>query len=93
MFATCIKFLFSISFIANAGFFIPQIIKLYKTKNASGVSLPMFLGFNAIQLVSVLYGYTKGDFILMGGFSLSLIACGLVSILIFIYRKDKHEKN
>ena len=93
MFSLCIKFLFSISLIANAAFFIPQIVKLYKTKDPSGISLAMFLGFNAIQLIGVLYGYIQKDFILLWGFLLSLITCGTVSILILVYKRGDNVKN
>jgi MtN3 and saliva related transmembrane protein len=92
MFTTCIEVLFSISLIVNAAFFVPQIIKLYKTKNTSGISLLMFLGFNLIQFISILYGYIKKDYILMWGFALSLLTCGSVSILILIYRKNTNAK-
>jgi len=93
MFAIYIKFLFSISLVANAGFFFPQIIKLYKTKDASGVSLITFLGFNAIQLISILYGHIMDDQILMYGFALSFVPCGLISILVLMYRSNKYAKS
>ena len=92
MFTTRIEVLFAISLIVNAAFFVPQIVKLYKIKNTSGISLLMFLGFNLIQFICILYGYIKKDYILMWGFALSLLTCGSVSILILIYRKNTNAK-
>ncbi len=91
MFTSFIKFLFSLSLLANALLFIPQIVKLYRTKDTSGVSLLMFLGFNVTQLIAVVYGYVRGDFILMYGFLLTLFTCGTVSILILIYRTKRDK--
>jgi len=54
MFEFCIEFLFSISLIANAICFIPQIVTLYREKNPKSLSLTMFLCFfNAIYQHSV----------------------------------------
>lgn len=71
----------------NAAFFIPQILLLYRTKESTGLSLPMFLGFNFIQLVTAIHGYVVKDYILMWGYTLSFITCGIVVILITIYKK------
>jgi MtN3 and saliva related transmembrane protein len=72
----------------NASFFVPQIILLYKTKKVKGLSFPMFLVFNMIQLVTVLHGYMIEDPILMWGYALSFLTCGWVVILIIIYRRN-----
>lgn len=71
----------------NAALFVPQILLLYRTKSAKTVSLPMFLGFNIIQFATALHGYMSADYILMWGYTLSFITCGLVTILILVYRK------
>lgn len=71
----------------NAALFIPQILLLYKTKKATEVSLPMFLGFNVIQFATALHGYMSRDYILMWGYTLSFITCGLVVTLIIIYKR------
>lgn len=88
-----ILFYFEIFFIIgtflNAAFFIPQILLLYKTKKTAGLSLPMFLGFNFIQLVTAIHGYIVKDYVLMGGYILSFITCGTVTLLIIIYKKGK----
>lgn len=78
---------FTVAIFLNAAFFIPQIILLLRTKRSEGLSIPMFLGFNFIQLAIALHGYTVKDYILMWGYVLSFITCGTVVILIIIYRE------
>ena len=80
--------LFMFGAFLNASLFAPQIVLLYKTKKTTGLSLPMFLGFNMIQFVTALHGYTAKDYILMWGYALSFITCGWVVILILIYRRN-----
>ena len=81
--------LFGFSLFTNAVLFIPQAIKIYRTKQAHGFSKIMFVGFCLSQLVAVIYGYMKPDWILMIGFSGAFITCGTVTVLIFIYSKKK----
>ncbi|MSQ46731.1 MAG: hypothetical protein EXR24_07150 [Ignavibacteria bacterium] len=83
-----ITWLFGISLLVNAGLFIPQIIKILKTKSAKDFSILTFGGFNVLQIVGILYGYIQSDFTLMWGMVVSLIACGSVTSLAFIYRKN-----
>ncbi len=83
-----ITWLFGISLLVNAGLFIPQIIKILKTKSAKDFSILTFGGFNVLQIVGILYGYIQNDFTLMWGMVVSLIACGSVTLLAFIYRKN-----
>ena len=89
MFKIVVEFLFSISLAANALLFIPQIIKLYKTKRSEDVSLFMFLCFDAMQFISILYGYIKEDYVMMLGFGFSLITCGATTVLVWIYKDKK----
>ncbi len=86
---------FSLGLLVNAALFIPQIISLIKTKTAEGISLITFAGFNVIQLFTLLHGLYVGDFLLAGGFFLSLITCGTITVLICYYRNSKshaHEQ-
>jgi PQ loop repeat. len=80
---------FSIALFVNAVLFVPQIIKLWRTKEAKGLSLLTFAGFNLIQILAVLHGYLKQDYVLMVSFLLSLITCGVITIQIIIYKKVK----
>jgi MtN3 and saliva related transmembrane protein len=74
---------------ANAFLFVPQIIRLLKTKNSDGFSLTTFVGFNIIQVFCILHGYIHKDYILMLGMLLSLTFCGAISFLIILYNINK----
>lgn len=87
-----IETVFSVGLFINAILFIPQIIRLYRTKNSTGLSLLTFAGFNFIQLFTLLHGYLRKDYLLMTGYFFSLITCGAVTCLILIYRKDNKHK-
>ncbi|MBD2242165.1 PQ-loop domain-containing transporter [Nostoc sp. FACHB-888] len=82
-----VTFLFGLGFVFNASLFVPQAIKIIKTKSARNISLITFVGFNIIQLNGVLYGYYYKDLILMYGNLISFIGCGTVTLLAIYYRK------
>ena len=81
-----VTFLFGLGFIVNASLFIPQTIRIIKTKSARNISLITFAGFNLIQLDGVLYGYYQNDLILMYGNLISFLTCGTVTFLATYYR-------
>ncbi len=81
-----IEYGFSISLLINAALFIPQIIALIKSKSAEGVSLLTFAGFNVIQLFILLHGLLIKDYLLTIGYLLSIISCGMVTVLVIYYR-------
>lgn len=87
----CTDLFFILGIFLNASLFIPQIILLYRTKKADNISLPMFLGFNMIQLSTIIHGYMVTDYILMWGYVLSLVSCGIVTLLILHYRYIKND--
>ena len=82
-----VTFLFGLGFVFNASLFVPQAIRIVRTKSAQNISLITFVGFNIIQFNSVLYGYYYKDKILMYGSLVSFIACGTVTLLAIYYRK------
>jgi MtN3 and saliva related transmembrane protein len=84
-----IQYGFSISLLVNAALFIPQFITLIKKKSAAGVSLITFAGFNIIQIFTMLHGLLEHDYLLAGGYFLSIITCGSVSFLIVYYKYIK----
>ncbi|MBA3285287.1 MAG: hypothetical protein H0U27_09565 [Nitrosopumilus sp.] len=84
-----IEYGFSISLLINAALFIPQIIALLKSKSAEGVSLLTFTGFNAIQLFILLHGLIIKDYLLAIGYLLSILSCGMVTVLVIYYRYIK----
>jgi MtN3 and saliva related transmembrane protein len=77
---------FSLSLLANALLFIPQIISLLRYKSAEGLSLLTFAGFCVFQIFTMLHGFLTADFLLAGGYLLSLLSCGTVTLLIVYYR-------
>jgi MtN3 and saliva related transmembrane protein len=84
---TFISVAFSIGLFINALLFIPQAIKLYKTKDAKDLSKITFIGFCLIQLTAIAYGFLQDDVILITGYILSLSTCGVVTFMILKYKK------
>jgi MtN3 and saliva related transmembrane protein len=83
-----VEIIFSLSLLLNALLFIPQALRIFKVKSASGLSLLTFAGFNFIQLATVCHAYLTKDWILFFGYLLSLITCGIVTFLIVRYRSN-----
>lgn len=86
-----VQFGFSLSLLANAALFIPQIITLLKNKTAKNVSLITFAGFNVIQLFIFFHGLVERDYLLASGYLLSILSCGTVTILIIYYSYIKRN--
>lgn len=82
-----IEVMFSLGLFFNAALFIPQAWRIFKTKRSDEVSLTTFAGFNLMQFFTVLHAYLHKDYLLMTGFLLSFIFCGVVTYLIILYRK------
>ncbi len=78
--------LFGLGLMVNAALFVPQAVKIFKTKSAKDVSLWTFAGFNVLQLIAIVHGYYQHDLSLILGMIASFIACGAVTLLGFIYR-------
>ncbi len=89
MWALFIETVFSVGLFLNAALFIPQIIRLYQKKDAQDLSLLTFAGFNVIQFFTILHGYLNHDYLLMIGFILSFVTCGMVTGLIIYYRLNR----
>ncbi len=81
-----IELAFSMALLVNAALFVPQIIRLYKVKDSKELSLLTFGGFLTIQLITVMHGFVVSDYLLVFGFSLSILTCGLTTWLIIWYR-------
>lgn len=77
---------FGLGMFINALLFVPQAIKLWRTKDAVGVSLLTFGGFNLIQILAVLHAYFVKDYILLLGFTASFFTCGAVTVLALFYK-------
>jgi MtN3 and saliva related transmembrane protein len=85
--------MFGLSMFLNALLFVPQAMKIYKTQSSAGVSLITFAGFNVIQLFTMLHGYINRDFLLMFGFAISFVACGVITVLVFRQQQTKKNHN
>jgi len=79
---------FSMALLINALLFIPQAIKIWREQTARGVSLITFLGFWIIQLVIVIHGIIKHDYLLALGYLLSMLTCGVVILLAVYFRHN-----
>ena len=77
--------IFSLGLFFNAVLFVPQAIAILRNKNAYGLSLLTFGGFNIMQFFTALHGYLVSDYLLMCGFLLSFLTCGAVTFLILYY--------
>ena len=81
-----IEIVFSLGLFVNAALFIPQIIQLVRIKDSRSLSLLTFGGFCIIQLFVVLHGVLMRDYLLIIGYLISLLTCGILTILIVFYR-------
>lgn len=87
-----IEVVFSLGLFFNAILFIPQALRIARSKSAEGVSLFTFIGFNLMQIFTVLHAYFAKDYVLMIGFLLSFITCGAVTCLALKYRRPTAVK-
>lgn len=86
-----IQVAFSIALFVNALLFIPQSVRIIKTKSAKDISLITFGGFLLIQLATISHAIVMQDKILTYGFLASIITCGTVVALALFYQyRDKH---
>ena len=77
---------FGLGLLGNAALFVPQAIAVWQKKSDEGVSLITFGGFNVLQAIGIVHGYYQGDNALMYGMIASIITCGTVTALTFVYR-------
>ncbi len=88
LFKGIIEWVFGTALLLNAMLFIPQAVKIFKSKSAQGVSFITFLGFLLIQLVILFHGLIHHNFILTIGYLLSIITCSTVVLLLLYYRNS-----
>lgn len=92
MFDTVAEVLFALSLLVNAVLFVPQAVRLYRTKDANGVSVWTFAGFNVLQAISVMHGVITGDRVLAWGYILSFVCCGAVTVLTIYYKTRSNNQ-
>ena len=69
--------------------FVPQIIKIYKTKSVEDVSLVMLLQFSLGMLLWLLYGLHLEDNILIVANAVSFFSLVIAIGLFLKYRRDR----
>ncbi len=84
-----IEILFAAGLFTNAILFIPQIIRLVQKKHSDDISLITFLGFNIINLLTVLHGFLHKDYILLFGSFAAFLTNSVVTFLIIWYRLNR----
>lgn len=81
-----VAILFGLGLVVNGLLFLPQAIALWRKKDAEGVSLLTFGGFNVLQAIGILHGIFQRDMSLILGMTASFILCGLVTAQTIAYR-------
>jgi MtN3 and saliva related transmembrane protein len=79
---------FGLGLLVNAWLFVPQAVKILRSKSAKDVSLLTFGGFNLLQLIGIAHGYLQGDLSLLLGMVASFVACGAVTVSGIVYRRS-----
>ncbi len=86
------QIIFYLALFINIVIFVPQIIKLWRSKDAKSVSLMTFFGFLLLQLIIVFHGISIGDGVLTAAYLLSSLSCTILLGLILFYQfKQKHR--
>jgi MtN3 and saliva related transmembrane protein len=78
--------IFGLGLLGNALLFVPQVLAVWRKKSDEGISLITFGGFSILQIIGIIHGLYQQDLSLILGMSASLLSCGSVTVLTFIYR-------
>jgi MtN3 and saliva related transmembrane protein len=78
---------FGLGLVVNASLFLPQAVRIWRTRSAADVSLITFGGFNLLQAIGILHGWLQGDPYLLGGMVASFCACGAVTAGALVHRQ------
>jgi MtN3 and saliva related transmembrane protein len=82
-----IEILGLVAAVLTTGSFLPQVYQTWKTKDVSGLSLPMLVLFFIGISLWFIYGFLKDSPSLIGANGISML-----SFLLLIYYKIKHGK-
>jgi len=77
---------FGLGLLANAALFVPQAVRIFRSKHAKDVSLVTFAGFNLLQVIGICHGALQRDPSLLIGMTASFLACGAVTAGALVYR-------
>ncbi len=78
--------IFGLGLLCNALLFVPQALAVWRKKTDEGVSLITFGGFSVLQTIGIVHGIYQHDMSLILGMAASLLSCGTVTLLTFVYR-------
>jgi MtN3 and saliva related transmembrane protein len=79
---------FGLGLMVNAALFVPQAVRIWRSRSAKDVSLITFGGFNVLQAIGIAHGWLQGDPSLLIGMIASFVACGAVTVGAVIYRRQ-----
>lgn len=69
--------------------FVPQIIKMFRTKSVKDISLLTFIQFSLGVSLWALYGFHLGDIIIISANSITLLTLIIAIVLYFRYARRK----
>jgi len=77
---------FGLGLLGNAALFVPQAVRIVRSKSAKDVSLLTFAGFNLLQVIGMAHGALQHDLSLLLGMVASFLGCGAVTVSALVYR-------
>jgi MtN3 and saliva related transmembrane protein len=81
-----VAWLFGLGLVVNGALFVPQAIRIWRSRSAKDVSLITFGGFNLLQVIGIVHGTFQHDRALILGMVASLIGCGAVTLGALLFR-------
>ena len=71
--------------------FVPQVIKMLRTKSVKDISLPTFIQFSVGMSCWALYGFHLRDIIIISANGIG-VAILIVAIAVYLYYAGRHLK-
>ena len=81
-----VAWLFGLGLVVNGALFVPQALRIWRSRSAKDVSLITFGGFNLLQVIGIVHGTFQHDRALILGMLASLLGCGAVTVGALLYR-------
>lgn len=84
---TLLEFLGFIGIILVTSAYIPQIVKIWKTKNAEGISITAWLTWLVGTVFILIHAFSTKDGVFIVFQTLSFIFVATITLLAIVYRK------
>jgi MtN3 and saliva related transmembrane protein len=84
-------FIFAAGWLISGVLFALQAIKIYRKKDAEGISIVTFAGFALLNTNAALYGYLSGNPLWLPGTLLAAVSCTCIALM--SYRIGQSHKN